>query len=211
VGRGEIQAEDAQPLLHALTMRLRGYDHGSLTSAKRPRDEVADSVEQEIVGFVELNEVVRGTGFRPARGGLARGPAGLSDLGEGPIEVFAPDARGALAQAGRLQPAGADPAPDTDAADAEQLGGLRDAVVLATGRGRAGLAGGWLLSAGSWLVAGSGAGRTRCGSTISSARLRAAVSRPAFARYSSPGWSSPASSSVSSSICWAASWPKVEK
>ena len=128
-------------------MRLRGDHDRGIAGAQGRADELAHRVQEERVRLVELDEVLGRSRSRANRHALRahRGavlgacpgsrcsttqecePAGPA--GPGPLQVFTLDADGAVPQPGGGEQAGADPAPDTHPADAEQRRCLGDAVV----------------------------------------------------------------------------------
>jgi hypothetical protein len=99
---------------------------------------VTDSLQQEGVGLVELDDVLglgqvvcveadgvggrcrRDAGLADAPGARASGPS----LGECALEIIAADTDRAVPEPVRVQPAIANPAPDRYSTDTQQRGGL---------------------------------------------------------------------------------------
>jgi len=64
---GGIQAACSESVFEAVTMRLGCYDDGGITRAKSGADEAAQSIQQECIVCIKLNNVTGMLVARPGR------------------------------------------------------------------------------------------------------------------------------------------------
>ena len=128
-----IEPVCCEAFFEACTMFRRGHDKRRFTGPQTAADKVADGINQEYVGIVELNEVIgimyvrasRSTYLEAGAAIVARGLPG-TERSHGcallrrkdPIEIPLLDARRSTAQAGRRNSTIANPTPDTYSAHA---------------------------------------------------------------------------------------------
>jgi hypothetical protein len=130
----DVQAGCQDKTFYLHPVRRCGQHNRGFLCAESAADKAADSLEQDVLVFVELDEMLRVTDYRPgrwchARHALATALPGFTAEHE-LLEVTAQNPTGAVSESQNREIAAGDPAPERHAAHAEQSSRLRDAVKL---------------------------------------------------------------------------------